>query len=62
MGAKSCEKSSSLKTSVATFLMYPHSGSEKLQPNFSNFAFDNNGALVMSFQTFAFDNNGALVG
>jgi len=39
MGAESCEKSESLQTFFATFLMYALYGSKKLRKKFGNFHF-----------------------
>ena len=39
MGAESCEKSESLQTFFATFLMYTLYGSKKLRKKFGNFYF-----------------------
>ena len=39
MGAESCEKSESLQTFFATFVMYALYGSKKLRKKFGNFHF-----------------------
>ena len=53
MGAESCEKSESLQTFFATFLMYALYGSKKLRKKFGSFTFDNNRAIwSKSLQTF----------
>ena len=57
MGAESCEKSESLQTFLATFLMYALYGSKKLRKKFGNFHIRQYRAIwSKSLQTFCVAN------
>ena len=56
-GAESCEKSESLQTYFATFLMYALYGSKKSRKKFETFTLDNNRAIwSKSLQSFCVAN------
>ena len=57
MGAESCEKSESLQTFFATFLMYALYGAKSCEKSLETFTFDNNRAIwSKSLQTFCVAN------
>ena len=57
MGVESCEKSESLQTYFATFLMYALYGSKKSRKKFETFTLDNNRAIwSKSLQSFCVAN------